>query len=166
MRLRVFDNFHKFRLPCNDQRLREVQKEFKDTFTLGAYLISKGAKWQPHLVSLRDEKLAINCHLWYRKIAPEAQDMLLQVRLLPQLITLVLEFAIDLYVNLCFAPETKTDYLNQPELEEALKGTEWQDIFDQDARDRCYMDFLTLLLEEYYQEKLTPWSTNVYAKDS
>lgn len=144
-----------------DFRCSEVQHEFQGFVKLGAFLISKGAKWQPDLISHGSEKLAINSHLWHQRIAPEAQ-MILQVCLLPPLSVLVLNYAVDLYVNVCFSPETKTDPMNTKTLHRALRRTKWQDLFGQSKRVAPSLDFLTLLLEEYYQEKLASWSTHIY----
>ena len=125
----------------------KIQHKFYYFFQLGAYLLSKGAKYTPALDTRGQVKLAINCHLWFRNIQPTCYEILLnQTFLIRPLVELILDYAIDLYVNLCFPPVLHpTCRLSGEPIKKALKCTEWQDIFDQPSRTE--MDLLTLLLQ-------------------
>ena len=140
-----------------DFRKAEVQELFRENISVGVYLISQGAKCQPRLISAGQEKLAINAHLWYRKIAPHSEEVLLAREMPAVLVSLVLDYAIDMYVNLCFAPEVICDRLNQRALNRSLKTKAWQEI-----EESSYLDLLTLLLEGLYHEKLADWSIHPF----
>lgn len=122
-----------------DFRSSKVKEAIKEDLKLGVYFISKGAKWQPALDSLGQKKIAINCHLWYRKIKPFAQQVL-DSWLIPPIVQLILNYAIDPYVNVCFPPKLETV--------KALKITQWQeDIFHGSLYVRRYVDLIKMLLD-------------------
>jgi hypothetical protein len=63
--------FHMFMCHNDDQP--------KDYFQLGAYLLSKGAKWRPDGTT----NLGMNCNLWYRKMGPQTYEILVTLGFLP-----------------------------------------------------------------------------------
>jgi hypothetical protein len=123
-----------------DFSLKPLQLKYKDMIELGAYLISKGAKIKPHFGTFGEQVLAINSHLWYREIEPLTTEILLLCYPLP-LVSMILNYTIDLHVYLCFLPDLKGNW----EIKTQSKQIQNYD----KEKNRQKIDLLTLMWDTY-----------------